>query len=78
MFFIWDFFLFIFLKIRVIKFVGAKLNKYKKIEEHIMSTISMTQDMPDHPRIMELIKYFEDTTGLINRKKLQALDGKNN
>ena len=30
------------------------------------------------PRIMELIKYFEDTTGLINRKKLQALDGKNN
>ena len=58
--------------------IELKLNKYKKIEEHIMSTISMTQDMPDHPRIMELIKYFEDTTGLINRKKLQALDGKNN
>lgn len=58
--------------------IELKLNKYKKIEEHIMSTISMTQDMPDHPRIMELIKYFEDTTGLINRKKLQVLDGKNN
>ena len=58
--------------------IELKLNKYKKIEEHIMSTISMTQDMPDHPRIMELIKYFEDTTGLINRKKLQELDGKNN
>ena len=58
--------------------IELKLNKYKKIEDHIMSTISMTQDMPDHPRIMELIKYFEDTTGLINRKKLQALDGKNN
>ena len=58
--------------------IELKLNKYKKIEDHIVSTISMTQDMPDHPRIMELIKYFEDTTGLINRKKLQELDGKNN
>ena len=58
--------------------IELKLNKYKKIEDHKVSTISMTQDMPDHPRIMELIKYFEDTTGLINRKKLQALDGKNN
>ena len=58
--------------------IELKLSKYKKIEDHIMSTISMTQDMPDHPRIMELIKYFEDTTGLINRKKLQELDGKNN
>ena len=58
--------------------IELKLNKYKKIEDHIASTISMTQDMPDHPRIMELIKYFEDTTGLINRKKLQELDGKNN
>ena len=47
-----------------------KLNKYKKIVNHKVSTISMTQDMPDHPRVMELIKYFEDTTGLINRKKL--------
>ena len=57
--------------------IGAEwLNK--KIEEHTVSTISMTQDMPDHPRIMELIKYFEEKTGLINRKKLQALDGKNN
>ena len=58
--------------------IELKLSKYKKIEDHTVSTISMTQDMPDHPRIMELIKYFEDTTGLINRKKLQALDGKNN
>jgi 2',3'-cyclic-nucleotide 2'-phosphodiesterase (5'-nucleotidase family) len=58
--------------------IELKLSKYKKIEDHIISTISMTQDMPDHPRIMELIKYFEDTTGLINRKKLQELDGKNN
>ena len=58
--------------------IELKLSKYKKIEDHNFSTISMTQDMPDHPRIMELIKYFEDTTGLINRKKLQALDGKNN
>jgi len=58
--------------------IELQLSKYKKIEDHTVSTISMTQDMPDHPRIMELIKYFEDTTGLINRKKLQALDGKNN
>ncbi|MDG2266970.1 MAG: hypothetical protein P8L91_08310 [Candidatus Marinimicrobia bacterium] len=58
--------------------IELKLNKYKKIEDHKVSTISMTQDMPDHPRVMELVKYFEDTTGLINRKKLQALDGKNN
>ena len=58
--------------------IELKLSKYKKIEDHNFSTISMTQDMPDHPRIMELIKYFEDTTGLINRKKLQELDGKNN
>ena len=58
--------------------IELKLNKYKKIENHKVSTISMTQDMPDHPRVMELVKYFEDTTGLINRKKLQALDGKNN
>ena len=58
--------------------IELKLSKYKKIEDHTVSTISMTQDMPDHPRIMELIKYFEDTTGLINRKKLQELDGKNN
>jgi len=58
--------------------IELKLSKYKKIEDHTVSTISMTQDMPDHPRVMELIKYFEDTTGLINRKKLQALDGKNN
>ena len=58
--------------------IELKLSKYKKIEEHTVSTISMTQDMPDHPRIMELIKYFEEKTGLINRKKLQALDGKNN
>ena len=58
--------------------VELKLNKYKKIVNHKVSTISMTQDMPDHPRVMELIKYFEDTTGLINRKKLQVLDGKNN
>ena len=58
--------------------IELKLSKYKKIEEHKLSTISMTQEMPDHPKIMELIKYFEDTTGLINRKKLQALDGKNN
>jgi len=58
--------------------IELKLSKYKKIEDHTVSTISMTQNMQDHPRVMELIKYFEDTTGLINRKKLQALDGKNN
>ena len=55
-----------------------KISKYKKIDDYLISTISMTQDMPDHPRVMELIKYFEETTGLINRKKLQALDGKDN
>ena len=58
--------------------IELKLSRYKKIEDHLISTISMTQDMPDDPRIMELIKYFEDKTGLINRKKLQALDGKDN
>lgn len=58
--------------------IELKLSKYKKIDDYLISTISMTQDMPDHPRVMELINYFEETTGLINRKKLQALDGKDN
>ena len=55
--------------------VELKLSKYKKVDDRSISTIAMTQEMPDHNRVMELIKYYENTSGLINRKKLKALHG---
>ena len=58
--------------------IELKLSRYKRIDDYLISTIPMTQDMPDHPRVMELIKHYEETTGLINRKKLKVLDGKDN
>jgi len=55
--------------------IELKLSKYKKVDDRSISTVAMTQEMPDHTRVMELIKYYEDTSGLINRKKLKALHG---
>ena len=55
--------------------IELKLSKYKKIDDRSISTVAMTQEMPDHSRVMELIKYYEDTSGMINRKKLKALHG---
>ena len=55
--------------------IELKLSKYKKVDDRSISTVAMTQEMPDHARVMELIKYYEDTSGLINRKKLKALHG---
>ncbi len=55
--------------------IELKLSKYKKVDERLISTVSMTQEMPDHDRVMDLVKYYEDTSGLINRKKLKALHG---
>ena len=55
--------------------IELKLSKYKKVDDRLISTVAMTQEMPDHDRVMELVKYYEDTTGLINRKKLKVLHG---
>jgi len=55
--------------------IELKLSKYKKVDDRSISTVAMTQEMPDHTRVMELVKYYEETSGLINRKKLKALHG---
>ncbi|GIS73612.1 MAG: hypothetical protein CM1200mP10_31890 [Candidatus Neomarinimicrobiota bacterium] len=53
--------------------IELKLSKYKKVDDRLISTVAMTQEMPDHDRVMELVKYYEDTTGLINRKKFKRV-----
>ena len=59
-------------------YVGKTTNPNIRLESHSNANGSAWTKKYKPIRVMELIKYFEDTTGLINRKKLQVLDGKNN
>ena len=49
--------------------IEVKLDEAKKISSKSGYLVPMTLDLPDHPRVMELIKEYEQKTGIVNRRK---------
>ena len=49
--------------------IEVKLDEAKQISSKSGYLVPMTLDLPDHPRVMELIKEYEQKTGIVNRRK---------
>ncbi len=49
--------------------IEVRLDEAKQISSKSGYLVPMTLDLPDHPRVMELIKEYEQKTGIVNRRK---------
>ncbi|NOZ04579.1 MAG: hypothetical protein GXO92_08290 [FCB group bacterium] len=55
--------------------IKIELNDQRRIESKSGYLVPMTLEMPDHPRVMELIGEYEKRSGLVNRNKLKMSKG---